>query len=357
MNSRNPITAMTVTLVLSACASLPVTSKGGEENPADKFDLSHWKITLPIDADNSGKADTIGVDDLQTYTHPDYFYLDTQGRMVFMAPNKAATSATSTNTRSELRYMLRGMDTSIKGNSPLNHFALKSHPKADAFAAIGGKMQATLHVDAVSRNAGYPNKEPAYSVVIGQIHGKKTKSKKNGFGWGNEPLKIHYKKWPGHETGSVFWNYERNLPKDDPNRIDIAYTVWGTDWDDDTDPGSKGIALGEAFSYTVNVYGDIMYLTFESEKQGTVRHQINLADNIDANGKADSLDHKRGYAGDMMYFKAGAYNQCSSKDAPTFRYPACPGTGDLARDIKDGNYAQATFSRLVVSEAMPPEKR
>ena len=333
--------------MLSACAPVP----------ADRFDMTHWQITLPNDQNGDDKPDTIGVKALQSFSHSDYFYLNADKRMVFVAPNKGLTTPNSTNARSELRYMLRGMDTAIAGGSPRNHFALQAHPAASEFAAIGGKMAATLHVDAVSQNATYADKPPAYSIVVGQIHGKKTKSKANGFGWGNEPLKIHYKKWPNHKTGSVFWNYERNLPKDDPNRIDIAYTVWGSDWDDDTDPGSEGIALGESFSYTVNVYGDTMYLTFESENRGTVRHQINLANNIDAEGRVDRFDHKQGYSGDMLYFKAGAYNQCSPKDAPSFRYPACPGTGNLATDMANGNYAQATFSRLIVGAATPPEKR
>ena len=51
-----------------------------------------------------------------------------------------------------------------------------------------------------------------------------------------------------------------------------------------------------------------------------------------------------------MYFKAGAYNQCSVKDDPGFWYAACPGTGEWATDYKNGDYAQVSFSRLVVSE-------
>lgn len=336
---------------LMACAA-PFGSD--TEVPADRYDLSHWKITLPGDDDGNGKPDTINVAAMQNFSHPDFFYLDKKGRMVFVAPNNGFTTKNSTNARSELRYMLRGADASIKTSSPRNQFALASHSAAQSHGAIGGKMQATLAVEHVSLNAGHPDKEPAYSVVIGQIHAKKMKVKRNGFGWGNEPLKIHYKKWPGHKTGSVFWNHERNLPKDDPNRIDIAYTAFGHDWDDKTDPGDKGIALGEEFSYTVNVYGDTMYLTFESDRQGIVRHRINLADNIDAKGKRDRFDHKQGYQEDMLYFKAGAYNQCSAKDAPSFRYPACPGTGDWAVDKQNGNYAQAAFSRLIVGEATPP---
>ena len=56
-------------------------------------------------------------------------------------------------------------------------------------------MDATLRVDHV---AGNPNKKPAYSVVVGQIHAMKYKNTSSGFGYGNEPLKIYYKKWPGH---------------------------------------------------------------------------------------------------------------------------------------------------------------
>ena len=56
-------------------------------------------------------------------------------------------------------------------------------------------MDATLRVDHV---AGNPNKKPAYSVVVGQIHAMTYNNTNSGFGYGNEPLKIYYKKWPGH---------------------------------------------------------------------------------------------------------------------------------------------------------------
>ena len=96
-----------------------------------------------------------------------------------------------------------------------------------------------------------------------------------------------------------------------------------------------------------------MRITFENARHGTVVHEVDLSNNVDVNGKVDVLDHPNGYTGDYLYYKAGGYNQCSSKDAPTFRYPACPGTGDFETDMKDGNYAQVTFSRLVAGEATP----
>ena len=62
----------------------------------------------------------------------------------------------------------------------------------------------------------------SYSTVVGQIH--------SGEGHENEPCKIFYKKFPGQEKGSVFWNYEINTAGDDnTGRWDYSYPVWGYD--------------------------------------------------------------------------------------------------------------------------------
>jgi len=322
--------------------------------PASKFDLSHWKITLPVDLNQDGKVDEISTKEIKEYYHPDFFYLDEQGHMVFVAPNKGAKTKNTSNTRSELRYMLRGENSKIKTHDPLNNFAVEARKDSDKFGSVGGNMKATLKVDHIALNAGSPNKKPVYSVVVGQIHAVKYKSTKSGFGYGNEPLKIYYKKWPDHKKGSVFWNYERNLAKKDTNRRDIAYPVWGNTWDNTNDPGPTGVALGEEFSYTVNVHKNTMYLTFESAGKPTVRQQINLANNIDANGKVDLLDNRYSYGGDSLYFKAGAYNQCSVKDDPGFWYANCDGTGDWVIDKANGDYAQVTFSKLTVGSSTTP---
>lgn len=325
--------------------------------PAEKFDLTQWQIDVPTDTDKDGIVDVLDIKTLQTYQHPDYFYIDEDGNMVFAAPNKAITSVNSTNTRSELHHMLGG-ETALKRDFK-NNFALKSNRRADQFAQIGGNLQAMLKVNHVPKRAKYAEKPTAFSVVVGQVHAvqdKKRREEGEGYGWGNEPLKIYYKKLPNHEYGSVFWNYERNLVKDDPNRTDISYVVWGKPWLDMDNPGEQGIALDEAFSYEVNVHEDTMYLTFHTERHGTVNHQINLTDNVDANGKVDALDNPKGYTGEGNHFKAGAYNQCSTKDDPSFRYPACPGTGDWAIDKANGDYTQVTFMRLVAGDAKEPSK-
>ena len=339
--------------ILTACS--PTATSVENDNPiaAAHFDLSHWNITVPTDTDNDGKVDTVTVADIQTYTDPNYFYANADGHMVFAAPNKALTTPNSSNTRSELRYMSRGGDTKIKTSDPMNNMALKAHPDVGSFASIGGRMEATVAVNHVARRAGNPDRPPAYSAVIGQIHAIKDKPQSGAFGYGNEPLKIYFKKYPDHNTGSVFWNYERNLAKEHPNRTDIAYPVWGNIWTDPSDPGAAGIPLDQPLSYVVNVYEDVMHLEFSTAGKPTVTYKINLADNVDANGVVDVKDNPLGYAGDAHYFKAGIYNQCSTKDAEGIWYAACPGTGDWETDKANGDYAQATFSRLVVSAAKP----
>ncbi|MEL6567566.1 MAG: polysaccharide lyase family 7 protein [Pseudomonadota bacterium] len=339
-------------LALAACTTAPSptrTSDVAAPLPADAFDLAYWNITVPLDEDGNERADIIPVDELATYYHPDFFYVNDEGGLVFATPNKATTTPNSTNTRSELRQMLRGTDTSIRTAAPGNNFALEAHPFAERFASIGGRLEATLHVDHVATRAEVTTKKPTYSVVVGQIHAVKVDGDHEGFGYGNEPLKISFKKFPDHEYGSVYWAYERNLARDNPDRTDIVYPVFGNTWDSTEDPGEAGIKLGEDFSYTVDVSGNVMTLTFETERHETVTYAINLANNMDANGEVDAQDNPIGYAGDWMYFKVGAYNQCSSKMQDGFWYPGCLGAGDWETDKANGDYAQVTFHKLTVS--------
>ena len=345
--------AITFTAVVALAAASP--SSADEPVPGDVFDLSEWKITVPLDADGDDRPDTIEVKELRSYSHPDFFHLDADGHLVFAAPNKAATTPNSTNTRSELRQMLRGTNTRHKTHGPMNNFAVEARAGSDTFARIGGRLDATLKVDHVARRAGNPQVRAAYSAVVGQIHAVKYDDTSSGFGYGNEPIKIYYKKWPDHDYGSVFWTYERNLPRDDDNRTDIAYPVFGNLWDDPGDPGPDGIALGEEFSYTINVHRNTMYVEVSNPRLGTRRYKKSLVHNVDAYGERDLLDNPYSYGGDSLYFKAGIYNQCSTKPGGGFWYAECPGTGDWKTDKANGDYAQATFSKLTVGEATEPE--
>ena len=347
-----------ITCFAFVASSLASTAPVFADNPGDHFNLKFWKLTLPLDANQDGKVDEVGVRSLADYSHPDFFYLDDDRSLVFTAPNKAKTTSGSSNTRSELRQMLRGRNTRIGTHDPKNNFALRAHKGYRGFASVGGQLEATLKVLHVARNAANESKKAAHSVVVWQIHADRDQdviNKGKGFGWGNEPIKVYYKKWPNHDTGSVFWTYERNLPRGDPNRTDIAYPVWGNTWENPEDPGSDGIALGQLFNYNINLHKNTMYLTFRTaDPARTVTYQVDLSDNVDPFGEIDVNDNPRGYSGDALYFKAGAYNQCSTLDKEGIWYAGCAGTGDWAIDSANGDYTSVAFRRIQLSGSIDP---
>jgi len=343
---------MKKTLVIAGAAllSLPAIALADVANngvttpvPADKFDMTNWKITIPSDINKDGRVDEIEGVAMLSYAHKNHFFLDKDGNMVFEVQNQAITTKNSKNARSELRQMPRGAKFHISTDAPMNNFSLAAHPKSAEFSKVGGTLEATLKVNHVSENAKHPERPPAHSVVVGQIHAKKYKDQikaKTGFGHGNEPLKIYFKKFPGHKYGSVFWNYELNLAKKDPNRHDIALPVWGNTWENQEEPGEAGIALGEEFSYKVDVQGNMMNLTFETARHKTVTYAIDLSKGY------NEQDYPRGYAEDAFYFKAGAYGQCSVSDKHPVWGTGCAGTGDFEADKKTGDYNSVTFSKL-----------
>ncbi|MCL1142174.1 polysaccharide lyase family 7 protein [Shewanella gaetbuli] len=309
--------------------------------PAQNFDLSNWKITLPelaTEGSKKGKALEIQKNELantQTpYVHDKWFYTDPKtGAVVFVAPNEAPTTPNSKNTRSELRGML-----AQKYDDPKNNFVVASHPDAAEYGAIGGQLKATLTVDQVSTSGNY-KKNNAFAVVIGQIHGSD-----------NEPLKILYRKLPEHQYGSLSWNYELNPVPElqdavDGNgkklRKDIRHDVFGKHnlRQGSADP-VDGIQLGEMFSYEVNVKGDIMHLTFtknpDSDNPVTKTFEVDLV-----KGNYQGHDVDQGYQNDWMYYKAGVYNQCNTKKSSS----DCEWRG-----MEAGDYAQASFYELELNQ-------
>ena len=154
--------------------------------------FQHWNLILG-DGSNAGVA----ID----YENKDFFFATSDGEeewVVFKTPNAGNTHGTSNNTRTELAQ--------IKKWSPLS----------DA------KLDATLKVMNVA-STGDARVAASYSVVVGQIH--------SADGHENEPLKLFYKKFPGHTKGSVFWNYEINTAgEDNSKRWDFSYPIWGYDF-------------------------------------------------------------------------------------------------------------------------------
>jgi len=294
--------------------------------------FQHWNLILG-DGSNVGPA--------INYENKDFFYTTKEGEenwVVFKTPNAGNTHGTSNNTRTELAQLK------------------KWSPMSDA------KLEATLKVKNVAVT-GDARVAATYSVVVGQIH--------SADGHENEPLKIYYKKFPGHTKGSVFWNYEINTAgEDNSKRWDYSYPIWGYDFavvgsDEDTYPEEPedGIALGEEFSYAVEVKEGMMYLSFSSEGHETKTFTKNLIDsefktaaNIPAQVKElffpigqDGVEQEKAYADQGLFFKLGSYNQTNGK-SPQVNRVWCSGAethgGDLKKQYADGNYAEVWFKSV-----------
>jgi len=92
--------------------------------PGTAFDLSRWHLTTPAEDPDDGDAEQIDQPELDSYAS-EFFHLDEDGRMVFVAPVEGATtSGESGATRSEKReresdYSLSGWDPATTGRRQL----------------------------------------------------------------------------------------------------------------------------------------------------------------------------------------------------------------------------------------------
>ncbi|APQ16779.1 polysaccharide lyase family 7 protein [Maribacter hydrothermalis] len=317
-----------------------ITAKSDVETkyPSDVIPfMDEWKILL---------GDGTYEDNLKNYAKDEFFYVANDGTtdwVVYKTPNSGITSRTSSNTRTELGQ------------------------KAHWIPETGGKLTGTLKVQHVS-TSGDARVAASYSVVVGQIHSDE--------GHENEPIKIFYKKFPGHTKGSVFWNYEINTEGDNSKRWDYSSAIWGNDMsvvgaDASTYPNEpeNGIELGEEFSYEINVYKGIMYLTFKSEGHDTVTFTKNLLKSeftkivpeqiktLYASIGRDGLERENAYAGEIQYFKQGAYNQTNGKspeDNIVWSTGADIYDGDIEKQYANGSYTEVWFKEATVGPGTAP---
>ncbi|MEQ8715686.1 MAG: polysaccharide lyase family 7 protein [Cyclobacteriaceae bacterium] len=338
---------------LISCSTDPKNRKSDEVDGSDEAQLKNtlypsdvlpsldkWGILLA-----NGESEK----NLNDFEHKDYFYTANDGTdwVVFKAPNGGITSPNSHNTRTELGQKARWI------------------PKE------GGKLSGSLKVMHVS-TSGDARVAASFSVVIGQIH--------SGDGHENEPLKIFYKKFPGHTKGSVYWNYEINTAGDNSARWDYSTAVWGHDMSViGTDSASypaepeEGIALGEEFSYEVNVYEGMMYLTFQSEGHETRKFTKNLLKSDYVNKSdipqqiidlysvigRDGTERPNGYEGELQFFKQGAYNQTNGRKPETnmvWSTGSNTYNGDVNLQYANGSYTEVWFRDSSTGPGTPVEE-
>lgn len=341
MISKTTFLLLGVFLILNTCKE---STKNTEKEEVSKtvyassvipfFD--HWKLVL-------GNGVNAGI--ANNFENKEFFYTANDGKndwVVFKAPNAGSTHGTSNNTRTELGQLK------------------KWYPET-----ANDKLTATLKVMNVS-STGDARVAASYAVVVGQIH--------SADGFENEPLKIFYKKFPGHTKGSVFWHYEINTAgNDNAGRWDFSTAVWGHDFsivgtDANTYPiePKDGIALGEEFTYEIEVKDGIMNLKFMSEGHQTKTFTKNLLQS-EYTTKADlplqtqklfvtigqdGVERKNAYTGEGCFFKLGCYNQTNGK-SPEVNKNWCSGAethgGNIQKQYADGNYAEVWFKKASIT--------
>jgi len=340
-----PLLMISVVLLLISCgntAKKPILKKEAKATiyPSDVIPfMDEWKILC---------GDGTTAEELVNYEHKNFFYTENDGEtnwVVYKSPNSGTTSRTSSNTRTEL--------------GQVKHWIPET----------GGKLTGTLKVMHVS-TSGDARVAASYSVVVGQIHSDE--------GHENEPLKIFYKKFPGQTKGSVFWNYEINTKGDNSGRWDYSTAIWGNDMSVvGSSPTSypeepkDGIELGEEFSYEINVFKGIMYLTFKSKGHETKTFTKNLLKSDFATKSdipqqiltlyaaigRDGIERENAYAGEINYFKQGAYNQTNGKD-PKDNIVWYTGSetynGDIAKQYANGCFTEVWFKEATVGAGTPP---
>lgn len=264
------------------------------------IELNDWYLGVPVDNDNNGKSDNISENDLVNgYEHPQWFYRDNDGALVFKAPVDAPKTSTNTSyTRSELREMLRRGDSSIstKGVNK-NNWVFSTYSASDRSAAggIDGELTAKLKVDHVTTTG---SSSQVGRVIIGQIHATN-----------DEPARLYYRKLPGNSKGAIY------LAHEPIGKSDQYYEMIGSRSSSASNP-SDGIELGEVFSYSIKVVGNNLTVSIYREGKPDVVQTVDMSNSGYHTG-----------SNEYMYFKAGVYNQNNTGDA--------------------NDYVQATFYEIV----------
>jgi hypothetical protein len=152
MNHRffNMLLAKTLLLALTIVA---VEIAAEHPDNTANINLSHWKLTLPVDAagKTDGNAVEVSAAQLTAGYKGDHFYSDSDGAIVFWCPVNGATTEGTEFPRSELREMLDARDPSVNWPTQGTHI-----------------LEARCRVMEVPSNP---------KVVIGQIHSYSGKAK------------------------------------------------------------------------------------------------------------------------------------------------------------------------------------
>jgi Ca2+-binding RTX toxin-like protein len=274
--------------------------------PSGNFDLSNWKITLPVDSNDQFSGTAMEVKNLSGYQHSKYFYTAADGAMTFVAPVEGATTSGSSYARSELREM------NGTANAAWN-------------LQTGGFMSATLEVDAAPNRDGAGGK-----IVVGQIHGQD-----------DELVRLYW------ENGKLYFANDQAGSNNSETKF---YFVNASGQQPD-------VSLDERFSYTINAKGDNLEVTVFAD--GQIYKSVSKINSV---WQSDTFYFKAGaYLGanesngsgyGQTSFYALSFNHNGTGTTPTEPTPdPTPGTGDKPFAATDDTYAATEDTVLTIPAA------
>lgn len=235
--------AATVSWTLATPASAATSIQ-----PSQYFDLSHWKLTLPVDADGgtSGVAAEVWPSQLTDYSSTWFEVGKTGQTLNFYAPVDGATTSGSHYPRSELREVVDPNDDNVNW-----HISGRSE--------LEGKCKVQLVPSATGK------------VIVGQIHGFQAK-----------PLvKLVYHYSDSSMTGSVYALIHPTPYSSTNVKLSLA----------------SGIDLGKAFGYRIKVDSGELKMRVNSNNWvsyqidsswGNVGLYFKLGDYVQASGTSDT---------------------------------------------------------------------
>ncbi|MBQ0821674.1 polysaccharide lyase family 7 protein [Microvirga sp. HBU67558] len=276
--------------------------------PSGNFDLSNWKITLPVDPNGGFIGTAMEVKNLSGYQHSKYFYTAADGAMTFVAPVEGATTSGSSYSRSELREM-NGTATAAWN------------------LTTGGFMSATLEVDAAPNRDGVGGK-----IVVGQIHGQD-----------DELVRLYW------ENGKLYFANDQAGSSNTETKFFFV----------NASGQQPSVSLDERFSYTINAKGDDLEVTVFAD--GQVYKSVSKINSV---WQSDTFYFKAGaYLGanetngsgyGQTSFYALSFNHNGVVTSPTQPAPTPPPTpdaGDHSVVATSDRYAATEDRALTVSAA------
>ncbi|MBB2820021.1 UNVERIFIED_ORG: Ca2+-binding RTX toxin-like protein [Rhizobium esperanzae] len=220
---------------------------------SDNFDLTSWKLCLPIDEDGGASDTAYEIVDLSGFEHTSYFYAADDGAMVFRATVDGAVTKDTTNARSELREM---------DQNSLAAWTLDE----------GGTMTATLKIDEAPQISGG---EMSGRIVLGQVHGVD-----------DELVRLYW------DNGQIYFKSDKGGAGEDS----VAYAPTNADHE------TPRISIGEQFSYKIDVHDETLTVVIYAD--GDVYSSVTA---IDSAWDSDEFYFKAGaYLGSNETNSTGA---------------------------------------------------